>query len=53
KMEPMTKDWFMQRCSDIWKAAKLLLVHGHSFQIGSLTELLLAGVPCDVVATLG
>ncbi|KAJ7077208.1 hypothetical protein C8R44DRAFT_896353 [Mycena epipterygia] len=53
KWSPMTKDWFMRRCSDIWKAANLLLVHGHSFRIGGSTELLLAGVPCGAVAALG
>ncbi|KAF7368676.1 hypothetical protein MVEN_00191900 [Mycena venus] len=50
---PMTKDWFMRRCTGIWKAANLLLVLRHSFRIGGSTELLLAGVPCEVVAALG
>jgi hypothetical protein len=48
-----TKDHFLRRCHDIWTSAKLLCVHGHSFRIGGSTELLLAGVPCDVVAALG
>lgn len=50
---PMTKDWFLNRCLPIWKAAELLAVFGHSFRIGGSTELLLAGVPCEVVAALG
>jgi hypothetical protein len=50
---PMTKDWFLGRCFPIWKAASLLAVFGHSFRIGGSTELLLAGVPCDIVAALG
>jgi hypothetical protein len=50
---PMTKDWFMRRCTEIWTHAKLNLVHGHSYRIGGSTELLLAGVPCEVVAALG
>jgi hypothetical protein len=47
------KDHFLRRCHNIWTSAKLLRVHGHSFRIGGSTELLLAGVPCDVVAALG
>ncbi|KAJ6596278.1 DNA breaking-rejoining enzyme, partial [Mycena vulgaris] len=50
---PMTKDWFLACCSAIWKDAKLLAVFGHSFRIGGSTELLLAGVPCEIVAALG
>ncbi|KAJ6616506.1 hypothetical protein B0H10DRAFT_1799433 [Mycena sp. CBHHK59/15] len=50
---PMTKDWFLAHCSAIWKDAKLLAVFGHSFHIGGSTELLLAGVPCEIVAVLG
>jgi hypothetical protein len=53
KWTPMTKDWFLARCSAIWKDAKLLAVFGHSFRIGGSTELLLAGVPCEIVAALG
>ncbi|KAJ7606933.1 hypothetical protein DFH06DRAFT_1018882 [Mycena polygramma] len=51
--EAPTKDWFMQHCCAIWKAANLLLVLGHGFRIGGSTKLLLAGVPCEVVAALG
>ncbi|KAJ6621725.1 hypothetical protein B0H10DRAFT_1789580, partial [Mycena sp. CBHHK59/15] len=50
---PMTKDWFLNRCTAIWKDAKLLAIFGHSFHIGGSTELLLAGVPCEIVAALG
>ncbi|KAF7319948.1 hypothetical protein MKEN_00778600 [Mycena kentingensis (nom. inval.)] len=50
---PLTKDAFLRRCSHIWKLAGLLAVAGHSFRIGGSTELLLAGVPCDVVAATG
>jgi hypothetical protein len=49
----MTKDWFITRCDKIWATAGLLAVFGHSFRIGGSTELLLAGVPCEVVAALG
>ncbi|KAJ7128426.1 hypothetical protein C8R44DRAFT_549351, partial [Mycena epipterygia] len=50
---PMTKDWFLRCCLPVWKAANMLAVFGHSFRIGGSTELLLAGVPCDIVAALG
>jgi hypothetical protein len=50
---PMTKDWFLRRCTEIWTKAKLNLVHGHSYRIEGSTELLLTGVPCEVVAALG
>ncbi|KAJ7333492.1 hypothetical protein DFH08DRAFT_708228, partial [Mycena albidolilacea] len=38
---PMTKTWFMKRCTQIWDAAGILLGFGHSFRIGGSTELLL------------
>ncbi|KAF7306192.1 hypothetical protein MIND_00409500 [Mycena indigotica] len=50
---PMTKPWFLARCTEIWKECELLAVAGHSFRIGGSTELLLAGVPCDIVAATG
>ncbi|KAF7354419.1 hypothetical protein MVEN_01130900 [Mycena venus] len=50
---PMTKDWFMRFCNAAWQKAALLRDFGHSFRIGGSTELLLAGVPCEIVAALG
>ncbi|KAJ7334765.1 hypothetical protein DFH08DRAFT_965516 [Mycena albidolilacea] len=41
---PLTKTWFMKRCMQIWDAASILHAFGHSFRIGSSTELLLAGI---------
>jgi hypothetical protein len=49
----MTKTWFMKHCTQIWDAARILRAFGHSFRIGGSTELLLAGVLPDIVATLG
>jgi hypothetical protein len=40
-------------CGGIWTAAALYHVHGHSFRIGGAVELLLAGVPPEVVAATG
>ncbi|KAF7330695.1 hypothetical protein MSAN_02447600 [Mycena sanguinolenta] len=53
KWSPMTKDFFLRRCMDIWAKAKMARVHGHSFRIGGSTELLLAGVAPEIVASLG
>jgi hypothetical protein len=43
----------MKRCTQIWDAAGILRAFGHSFRIGGSTELLLAGIPPDIVAALG
>ncbi|KAJ7599466.1 DNA breaking-rejoining enzyme [Mycena floridula] len=45
--------WFLDRCHGIWRSAGLLLPLGHSFRIGGASELLLAGIPPEVVATIG
>jgi hypothetical protein len=50
---PMSKSWFLKCCDEIWKNAVLLHIFGHSFRIGESTELLLAGVTPEFVATLG
>jgi hypothetical protein len=43
----------MKRCTQIWDAAGILRAFGHSFRIGGSTELLLAGVPPNIIAALG
>ncbi|KAF7332531.1 hypothetical protein MKEN_00135700 [Mycena kentingensis (nom. inval.)] len=53
KWSPLVKEHFMRRCNAIWKADGMLKVAGHSFRIGGSTELLMSGVPCEVVATTG
>jgi len=50
---PMTKQDFLSFVNKIWSDAGLLQVHGHSFRIGRAVELLLAGVPPEVVAATG
>ncbi|KAG2756260.1 hypothetical protein P692DRAFT_20715949 [Suillus brevipes Sb2] len=50
---PMTKPWFLQRCNDVWVAAGHPHMPGHAFRIGGATELLLEGVPPDIVAVQG
>lgn len=39
--------------TSIWKSAALAHVLGHSFRIGGAVELLLAGVPPEIVAATG
>jgi hypothetical protein len=50
---PMTKDWFMTRCNDVWIKAGYPDMPGHAFRIGGATELLLQGINPDIVATQG
>ena len=49
----LTRRKFLARCNSIWSAAGLPAFTGHSFRIGGTTELLLSGVPPDVVKALG
>jgi len=49
----MTRTWFLQRCNQVWVSAGFPDMPGHAFCIGGATELLLQGVPPDVVATQG
>jgi hypothetical protein len=51
--EHMTKYRFMDFCADVWSTAGLAHVLGHSFRIGGAVELLLAGVPPEIVAATG
>ncbi|KAG2056597.1 hypothetical protein BDR06DRAFT_1040202 [Suillus hirtellus] len=50
---PMTHPWFLACCNHIWKEAGLLQLTGHCFRIGGTTELLLRGVPPDIIAVQG
>lgn len=50
---PMTRDWFLGRCNEIWSVAGLENLTGHCFRIGGATELLLRGTHPDIVATQG
>jgi len=49
----LTKKLFMNRCAAIWAEMEGPSVTGHSFRIGGTTELLLKGVPPDVVKMMG
>jgi len=49
----LLKHEFLNFCNQIWSSTMLAHVLGHSFHIGSAIELLLAGVPPEIVATTG
>ncbi|KAG1731795.1 hypothetical protein EDD22DRAFT_788407, partial [Suillus occidentalis] len=49
----LTKQKLLTRCNTIWLLAGFKSVTGHSFWIGGTTEMLLSGVPPDVVKALG
>ena len=49
----LTKAIFLERCNNIWSAFGYPRTTGHSFRIGGTTELLLSGVPPDVVKKMG
>jgi hypothetical protein len=50
---PLTKHDFLSFVNSVWSHAGLLQIQGHSFRIGGAVELLLAGVPPEVVAAIG
>ncbi|KAG2752769.1 hypothetical protein P692DRAFT_20691631, partial [Suillus brevipes Sb2] len=41
------------RCNQVWRRVNLLELTGHCFRIGGATELLLRGIPPDVIAMQG
>ena len=49
----LTKPVFMRRCNDIWRSFGYPHTTGHCFRIGGTTELLVAGVPPEVVKAMG
>jgi hypothetical protein len=52
-LRSLTKQRFLTRCNEIWTKRDFPRVTGHCFRIGGTTELLLAGVPPDVVKKMG
>jgi hypothetical protein len=49
----LTKSLFLCRCNDIWGALGYPRTTGHCFRIGGTTELLIAGIPPEVVKATG
>jgi len=50
---PLSRSWFLDRVNGIWQGRNMLDMYGHGFRIGGATELLLRGVPPDIVAAQG
>ncbi|KZT00862.1 uncharacterized protein LAESUDRAFT_665165, partial [Laetiporus sulphureus 93-53] len=50
---PLTRTWFLDCCNIIWTEFGLQSVTSHSFCISGATELLLCGMPPDVVIIQG
>lgn len=50
---PLTRRAFLSRLNEIWAAAGMQRITGHSFRIGGTTALLRAGVEPDVVKMAG
>jgi hypothetical protein len=53
KPKNLLKHEFLKFVTGIWSSAMLAHVLGHSFRIGGAVELLLAGVPPEIVAATG
>jgi hypothetical protein len=49
----LTKPVFLRRCNEIWHLLGYPRTTGHCFRIGGTTELLIAGIPPDVVKATG
>jgi hypothetical protein len=52
-LHPLTKSSFLRRCNQIWSSLGYPHTSGHCFRIGGTTELLIAGIPPDVVRATG
>jgi hypothetical protein len=50
---PLTKPVFLRRCNEIWHSLGYPRTTGHCFRIGGTTELLIAGIPPEVVKATG
>ena len=52
-LSSLTKPVFLQHCNDIWQSLGYPHTTSHCFQIGGMTELLIAGTPPNVVKATG
>ncbi|KAG2341709.1 DNA breaking-rejoining enzyme [Suillus weaverae] len=48
----MMRPWFLAHCNQIWKEAELPELTGHCFRIGGASELLLRGIPLDIIESI-
>ena len=49
----LSRSRFLAHCNEIWTPLGFPSITGHSFRIGGTTELLVRGVPPDIVKSLG
>ncbi|KAG0707158.1 DNA breaking-rejoining enzyme [Suillus ampliporus] len=49
----LTCPWFLARCNQVWRNMDMLELSGHCFCIRGASELLLRGIPPDIVAMQG
>jgi hypothetical protein len=49
---PLVRAKFLSRCNSVWLQNDFPAITGHSFRIGGTTELLVRGVPPDIVKML-
>ena len=49
----LSKKFFLRRCNAIWSTLGFPRTTGHCFRIGGTTELLVAGIPPDIVKAMG
>jgi hypothetical protein len=49
----LSKKRFLARCNTIWSTVGIKNITGHCFRIGGTTALLKAGVPTDVIRSIG
>lgn len=52
-LSSLTKSLFLRRCNAIWHPLGYPRTTGHCFRIGGTTELLIAGIPPEVVKATG
>jgi hypothetical protein len=52
-LSSLTKSRFLRRCNSVWHALGYPRTTGHCFRIGGTTELLIAGIPPEVVKATG
>jgi hypothetical protein len=50
---PMTGEWFLNRCNEVWLGAGLGNMQGHGLRIGGTTHMLMLGVDPWIVMVVG
>jgi hypothetical protein len=50
---PLTRDWFLGRCGEVWAKTGLDGIQGHGFRIGGTTHMLMLGIDPWIVMVVG